>query len=127
MELRSVGPLHSSPAIKGQPFHAVDLDERRPKTGCDKDWQMRYTAAIMLLYLENPAHVTGICKSPLLAPEMDYECQNDFYDQVAFPGGMNLKDSGKAKMYYGATDPYVYLATANVDDLLTLCDGSYCI
>ncbi len=44
-------------------------------------------------------------------------CRND----VIFPGGMILEDSGEVKIHYGAADTVECLATAHVDDLLKLC------
>jgi len=102
-------------------FHAVDLDEQRPKTGWDKDWQMRYTAGVMLLDLENPRKLIGFCKDPLMAPEASYETQHGYRDNVIFPGGMIVEDSGEVKIYYGAADTCECLATAHIDDLLALC------
>ena len=61
----------------------------------------------------------GRCKTPLLAPETDYE-RFGFRDEVIFPGGMILEDDGEVKIYYGAADTVEALATAHVDDLLAL-------
>jgi beta-1,4-mannooligosaccharide/beta-1,4-mannosyl-N-acetylglucosamine phosphorylase len=35
---------------------------------------------------------------------------------------MILEDSGEVKLYYGAADTSVALATAHVDDLLARCE-----
>ena len=74
----------------------------------------------MLLDLENPAKVLGVAPEPLLKPEAPYE-RHGFRNDVIFPGGMILEDSGEVKIYYGAADAYVALATAHVDDLVKLC------
>ena len=39
---------------------------------------------------------------------------------VVFPGGMILEDSGEVKIYYGSADTVECLATAQLDDLLSL-------
>jgi beta-1,4-mannooligosaccharide/beta-1,4-mannosyl-N-acetylglucosamine phosphorylase len=101
--------------------HAVDLDGSRGKRGWESRWQKRYTAGLMLLDLADPAKVIGICRQPLLIPQAPYECQG-FRDDVIFPGGMILEDSGEVKIYYGAADTVEALATAHVDDLLALCE-----
>ena len=84
----------------------------------------------MLLNLENPYKIVGICEEPLLAPTAWYETGNDvpigksfdgFREDVIFPGGMLLEDDGEVKIYYGASDTVECLATAHVDELLALC------
>lgn len=102
-------------------FHAVDLDPARGKNGWEPTWKKRYTAGIMLLDLDNPSRVLGIHKSPLLVPEADYEVAGGFRNNVIFPGGMLLEDSGEVKIYYGAADTVECLATADVNDLIRLC------
>lgn len=102
-------------------YHAVDIDHSRGKNGWEDAWKKRYCAGVMLLDLEDPAKVLGICKSPLLAPEAPYEADEGFRQQVIFPGGMLLEDDGQVKIYYGAADTVECLATAHVDDLLRLC------
>jgi beta-1,4-mannooligosaccharide/beta-1,4-mannosyl-N-acetylglucosamine phosphorylase len=102
-------------------FHAVDVDDTRGKNGWETRWTKRYTAGIMLLDLENPARVVGMSKTPLLSPEADYEIAGGFRNNVIFPGGMILEESGEVKIYYGAADTVECLATADVGDLLALC------
>lgn len=101
-------------------FHAVDLDLSRGKNGWEDCWKKRYTAGIMLLDLDNPSKVIGMSKQPLLAPETAYE-RNGFRNDVIFPGGMILEESGEVKIYYGAADTVECLATADVADLIKLC------
>lgn len=102
-------------------FHAVDLDPSRGKNGWESAWKKRYCAGIMLLDLEDPSKVIGLCKDPLIAPETDYETVDGFRTNVIFPGGMILEDDGEVKIYYGAADTVECLATAHVDDLIKLC------
>lgn len=102
-------------------FHAVDLDPSRGKNGWESAWKKRYCAGIMLLELEDPSKVIGLCKDPLIAPETDYETVDGFRTNVIFPGGMILEDDGEVKIYYGAADTVECLATAYVDDLIKLC------
>lgn len=102
-------------------FHAVDLDRSRGKNGWEDSWKKRYTAGIMLLDLEDPGRIIGRAAAPLLAPEALYETSGGFRNDVIFPGGMILEDSGEVKIYYGAADTVECLATAHVDDLLRLC------
>lgn len=118
-----IGP--AAPPIKTEAgwltlFHAVDIDPSRGKNGWEDSWKKRYCAGIALLNLEDPSQVLGISQSPLLAPETDYEVKDGFRTNVIFPTSMILEDSGEVKIYYGASDTVVALATAGLDDLLAL-------
>ena len=42
-------------------------------------------------------------------------------NDVIFPGGMIVEESGEVKIYYGAADTVECLATANLEGLLALC------
>jgi len=102
-------------------YHAVDVDSTRGKNGWEDKWQKRYCAGIMLLDLNDPSKVLGNYTQPLLAPEAEYEVANGFRNYAIFPCGMVLEDSGEVKLYYGAADMAVALATADVEDLVRLC------
>ena len=102
-------------------FHAVEYDENRGTNGWEESWKKIYYGGIMLLDLENPAKVLGMCKTPLIAPELPHETEEGYRTDVVFPGGMILEDNGEVKIYYGAADTVECLATANVEDLVKLC------
>ena len=103
-------------------FHSVDLDPSRGRNGWEPHpWQKRYCAGIMLLDLDDPSKVIGLCPDPLIAPEASYETEGGFRNDVIFPTGMILEGTGEVKIYYGASDRLVCLATAAVEDLLRLC------
>ena len=106
------------------PFHAVDFDPSRGKNGWEESWKKRYTAGMMLLDLDNPRHIIGLYKEPLMAPEAPYEVGGGFRNHAIFPCGMILEDTGEVKIYYGAADIVTCLATADVHDLLDLCIGA---
>ena len=101
-------------------FHAVDRDETRGKNGWEKRWTKRYTAGLMLLDLEDPAKVLSVYRAPLISPDTPLETDAGFRENVIFPCGMVEEDSGEIKIYYGASDTCVCLATASKDDLLSL-------
>jgi beta-1,4-mannooligosaccharide/beta-1,4-mannosyl-N-acetylglucosamine phosphorylase len=103
-------------------FHAVDIDETRGKNGWEDRWTKRYTTGLMLLDLHDPSKVIGLCRTPLLQPQAPYETSGGLRNNVIFPGGMILEDSGEIKLYYGAADTVECLATAHVDDLLRLIE-----
>lgn len=119
-----VGP--AAPPIKTDKgwlvlYHAVDLDPTRGKNGWEAFWRKRYCAGIMLLDLEDPTKVLGISKTPLLAPETQWETEGGFRTNAIFPCGMILEENGEVKIYYGASDTVVCLATASVEDLIRAC------
>ncbi len=119
-----IGP--GAPPIKTEQgwltlFHAVDLDPQRGKNGWEARWQKRYSAGIMLLDLHDPRKIVGISRRPLMMPEAPYEVSGGFRNNVIFPSGMILEDSGEVKIYYGAADTLTCLATAQVDDLIRFC------
>ena len=65
-----------------------------------------------------------MAREPLLVPEAPHDCETTggYRDYVIFPGGMILEPDGEVKIYYGAADTVECLATANVNDLLNLCE-----
>jgi beta-1,4-mannooligosaccharide/beta-1,4-mannosyl-N-acetylglucosamine phosphorylase len=71
--------------------------------------------------VDDPRTIIGLCPTPILAPEAPYETDDGFRNDVIFPCGMVFEDSGEVKLYYGAADTVICLATADVDDLLALC------
>ncbi len=101
-------------------FHGVKFVERE-LPAWHSNWHKVYYAGLMLLDLNDPSKVIGMGRTPLIAPEAEYECKG-FRGEVIFPGGMILEDSGEVKIYYGAADTVECLATANVDDLLGFCE-----
>ena len=111
-------------------FHAVWRDDTRGKNGWEETWPKVYMAGLMLMDLEDPWKIIGFSDSPLLVPTAWYETGRDvpagqsfegFREDVIFPGGMLLEDDGEVKIYYGASDTVECLATAHVDELLSLC------
>ncbi len=121
-----IGP--AAPPVKTEKgwlttFHAVELDTTRGKNGWEDRWQKIYRAGIMLLDLENPSKVLGICKEPIIECDRDFELKDGFRQYAIFPGGMILEDSGEVKIYYGASDTVECMASADVNDLIKLCLG----
>ena len=74
----------------------------------------------MLLDLADPSKIIGMSEVPLIAPETVWETEEGMRTNVIFPGGMILEESGEVKIYYGASDTVECLATADVNDLLSL-------
>src|SRR5439155_22436258 len=102
-------------------IHAVHVDPRRRLAGWEaKGWFKQYYAGLMLLDLADPSRVIGLMREPMLCPEAAYE-RDGFRGSVVFPCGMIAEPDGEVKLYYGAADTVVALATAHVDDLIALC------
>lgn len=101
--------------------HGVDLDPARGKNGWEDTWRKRYCAGMMLLDLEDPRKVLGICREPLLAPETEEETVNGFRTQVIFPTAAILEADDMLKIYYGASDTVICLAAAPVNELIDRC------
>ena len=120
-----IGP--SAPPVKTKYgwltlFHAVDLEkDGRGQAEWDKDWNKRYTAGVMLLDLKDPSKVIGMSKKPLIVPDMPYESDYGFRQNVIFPGGMIVEDNGEVKIYYGAADSVECVAFSTVEELVALC------
>jgi beta-1,4-mannooligosaccharide/beta-1,4-mannosyl-N-acetylglucosamine phosphorylase len=104
------------------PIHAVYKDDTRRLKGWEaRGWFKTYYAGLALLDLEDPSRVVGLMREPLLTPEAPYE-QDGFRGSVIFPCGLILDEStGEVRLYYGAADTSVALATGHVDDLIAAC------
>jgi beta-1,4-mannooligosaccharide/beta-1,4-mannosyl-N-acetylglucosamine phosphorylase len=103
-------------------IHAVYGDQNHRLKGWEpKGWFKTYYAGLMLTDLNDPSRVIGLMRQPLLRPETDYELDG-FRGSVIFPCGLVVEDSGEVKLYYGAADTSVALATAHLDDLLAACE-----
>ena len=100
--------------------HAVKKDETRGKYGWEAKWNKVYYAGVMLLDLENPCEVLGICRNPLIVPEAPYETDEGFRTHVVFPTAAIL-EGDLVRIYYGASDTVTALATANVNELIEAC------
>jgi predicted GH43/DUF377 family glycosyl hydrolase len=82
-----------------------------------------YRIGVILLDRENPARVIGQCPEFILTPREPYERSGETIDCV-FSNGAVVDDSGEVRVYYGAADTCIGLATARLDDLIRAClDG----
>jgi beta-1,4-mannooligosaccharide/beta-1,4-mannosyl-N-acetylglucosamine phosphorylase len=85
-----------------------------------------YQAGVILLDLADPSRVLGRCRSNILEPRELYE-RTGQVPNVVFPSGMIVERSDEdgfalpdsdVKIYYGAADTVVGLATTTVAELL---------
>jgi predicted GH43/DUF377 family glycosyl hydrolase len=75
-----------------------------------------YRLGLALLDLENPERVIYRSDEWVFEPEADYERFGDV-DKVVFPCGW-VEVDGEVRIYYGAADSRIGLATARIADLL---------
>lgn len=85
-----------------------------------------YQAGVILLDLADPRKVLGRCRHNILEPRESWELTGQV-PNVVFPGGMIVEQtdaegfalpSSEVKVYYGAADTVVGLATATVQELI---------
>ena len=77
-----------------------------------------YRIGIALSSLEEPAHVTHRLPEWVLGPSADYERMGDVGNAVFPCGALHDATSGTLRLYYGAADTSIAVATARLDDLL---------
>lgn len=81
----------------------------------------------LLLDLKDPRKIIGRTKGPFLVPEEPYEVSGHV-SNIVFPTGA-LLDKKNLRIYYGASDTTVSLATVNIDDLISsiypITEGKY--
>ena len=77
-----------------------------------------YRVGAALLDLADPVHLRARADHWLLSPAAPYERMGDV-PNVVFPCGGVVND-GMLRLYYGAADTCIGLATAKVSDLLDL-------
>ncbi len=79
-----------------------------------------YRLKAMMLDLEDPSKVIGHTRDYLLWPEHDYEMRGRVMN-VVFTCNALLDPDGTVRVYYGAADTVIGLATANLDELIDAC------
>jgi predicted GH43/DUF377 family glycosyl hydrolase len=84
--------------------------------GVDKKDAGKYKIGAMILDAKDPSKVLYRCNQPILEPEEHYENHGHKYG-VVFVGGSAIKD-GKLFVYYGGSDKYSCVATADLDEFV---------
>jgi predicted GH43/DUF377 family glycosyl hydrolase len=79
-----------------------------------------YRVGTVMLDLENPAKVIARSLAPVLSPREDYERIGDV-GNVAFASGAIVEPNGEVKLYYGAADTSICVATASLEELVEAC------
>ena len=78
-----------------------------------------YRIGTVLMDLEQPHKVVARCNKPILSPREDYERIGDV-GNVAFACGAVVEDTGEIKVYYGAADTCICVATAEFENLIDI-------
>jgi len=79
-----------------------------------------YRIGTVMLDLDNPAKVIGRCLNPVLSPREEYERIGDV-GNVVFGSGAIVENDGEVKLYYGAADTSICVASAYIDELIESC------
>ncbi|MHC4387090.1 MAG: glycoside hydrolase family 130 protein [Planctomycetota bacterium] len=79
-----------------------------------------YRVGTVMLDLHNPAEVIGRCLGPVLSPRDEYERIGDI-GNVVFASGALVEPDGEVKVYYGAADTSICVATAHIEELIESC------
>ena len=79
-----------------------------------------YRLGVMLLDLEDPSRIIARGGLPVLWPDQPYEMLGRVMN-VTFGCNALLEDDGTVRIYYGAADTCIGLATAKLDDLVAAC------
>jgi predicted GH43/DUF377 family glycosyl hydrolase len=79
-----------------------------------------YRLGAALLDLEQPWRVIGRTAEAILSPIMPEEFEGNV-GNVVFTCGAILEDDSKLKVYYGAADHVMCLATAPLEEVIALC------
>lgn len=71
----------------------------------------------ILLDINNPFHIIGRTKGPILVPEASYE-KYGMVKNITFPSGAILKENGQLDIYYGGADTVCARASLFYNDLV---------
>ncbi|MGV8813745.1 MAG: glycoside hydrolase family 130 protein [Gelidibacter sp.] len=76
----------------------------------------RYCLGAILLDLKDPSKVIARSSSPLMEPKEEFE-RKGFFGEVIFTNG-HIVEGDTIKMYYGAADEFVAIATFSIQEIL---------
>ena len=76
-----------------------------------------YRTGVVMLDLEDPSKVVKRGDSPILSPREDYERIGDI-PNVCFACGAVIDDNDEVKIYYGAADTSICIASCSLSQLL---------
>ena len=83
--------------------------------------ERRYSLGAVLLDIDNPAKVIAKAKSPILTPNAPYEYMGHSQAPTVFAcGALADEEKDEIRIYYGASDICVGLATGKLSELIDL-------
>lgn len=112
--------------LKGEQWWEVKVGGNTPPIRTDEGWLMlyhgvddkfTYRIGACLLDLNNPEKILYRTKDFILEPETEYEKNGLYKWGVVFPTG-NVVVNGILYVYYGASDQWCCVATANLVELV---------
>jgi len=80
-----------------------------------------YYLGAMLLDLDEPWKVIGKTNSYIMAPETGYEKHGNCDNTIFACGAIADYDKDQIRLYYGACDNYICLATGSLSELVDAC------
>ncbi len=83
-----------------------------------------YSLGSMLLDLENPGKVIGVLNKPILAPNEKYELEGMVGNVVFACGAIADEEKDEIRIYYGAADTCIGLATGSLSELIEATKNS---
>ena len=83
----------------------------------------RYSLGAMLLDRQQPERVLGQMKSWLLTPDRDYEFNGNVPNVVFACAALAFPERDELRVYYGAADTYMCLATGSLRRIITACQN----
>jgi predicted GH43/DUF377 family glycosyl hydrolase len=81
----------------------------------------RYSLGAMLLDRQDPERIIGRMKSWILTPDRDYEFQGNVPNVVFVCGALAFPERDELRVYYGAADTCMGLATGSLSRLIDAC------
>ncbi len=81
-----------------------------------------YRLGVCLLDLADPSKVVAQCPEFIMTPREPYERAGDVPNCI-FSNGAIVEPDGEVKVYYGACDTSICLATTTLEELLAACGG----
>ncbi|MDP0494802.1 MAG: glycoside hydrolase family 130 protein [Verrucomicrobiota bacterium JB024] len=85
------------------------------------NWPYKYHLGAVLLNLEDPRQIIGKTAEPILSPEEDYEIFGRTDNVVFACGAIADHDQDRLRIYYGAADTRIGLATGSLSEIIALC------
>ncbi len=82
-----------------------------------------YRTGVALLDLDDPTQVISRSPIPVLSPRMEYERVGDI-NNVVFASAAVVEPAGEVKLYYGAADTSICVATGRLDELVEIALAS---